>query len=60
MVINGRLVFESEIKAMEAAENKALEIAKNLLSEGMNIDFIIRMTDLSLEKVQALQHAIAS
>ena len=45
-------------KAKEAADKAAhqsnVEFAKNLLTEGMSEDFIVRTTKLSLEEVRAL------
>ena len=41
-------------KAEEAAHQSNVEIAKNLLAEGMSEDFIVRTTKLSLEEVRAL------
>ena len=45
-------------KAAKAAEEMAhqsnVEVAKNLLAEGMSEDFIVRTTKLSLEEVRAL------
>ena len=40
--------------AEEAAHQSNVEVAKNLLAEGMNEDFIVRTTKLSLEEVRAL------
>ena len=41
-------------KAEKAAHQSNVEIAKNLLTEGMSEDFIVRTTKLSLEEVRAL------
>ena len=40
--------------AEEAAHQSNVEVAKNLLAEGMSEDFIVRTTKLSLEEVRAL------
>lgn len=40
--------------AEEAAHQSNVEFAKNLLTEGMSEDFIVRTTKLSLEEVRAL------
>ena len=40
--------------AEEAAHQSNVEVAKNLLAEGMNEDFIVRTTKLSLEEVRVL------
>ena len=44
----------AENKAAKAAHQSNVEIAKNLLAEGMSEDFIVRTTKLSLEEVRAL------
>ena len=41
-------------KAEKAAHQSNVEVAKNLLAEGMSVDFIVRTTKLSLEEVRAL------
>ena len=45
---------KAEKAAEEAAHQSNVEVAKNLLAEGMNEDFIVRTTKLSLEEVRAL------
>ena len=40
--------------AEKAAHQSNVEVAKNLLAEGMSEDFIVRTTKLSLEEVRAL------
>ena len=40
--------------AEEATHQSNVEVAKNLLMEGMSEDFIVRTTKLSLEEVRAL------
>lgn len=48
----------AENKAAKAAKQAAyqsnVEVAKNLLAEGMSEEFIVRITELSLEEVRAL------
>ena len=44
----------AEKVAEETAHQSNVEIAKNLLAEGMSEDFIVRTTKLSLEEVRAL------
>ena len=39
----------------EAEMEKSLEIAKNMLNDGMDIDKVARLTNLSLEEVAALR-----
>ena len=41
--------------AVKAEMEKSLEIAKNMLNDGMDIDKVARLTNLSLEKVAALR-----
>ena len=40
--------------AEETAHKSNVEVAKNLLAEGMSEDFIVRTTKLSLEEVREL------
>ena len=40
--------------AEKAAHQSNVEVAKNLLAEGMSEEFIVRTTKLSLEEVRAL------
>ena len=44
----------AEKVAEKVAHQSNVEIAKNLLAEGMSEDFIVRTTKLSLEEVRAL------
>ena len=44
----------AEKVAKKVAHQSNVEIAKNLLAEGMSEDFIVRTTKLSLEEVRAL------
>ena len=44
----------AENKAKKAEHQKSIEIAKNLLAEGMSIDFIARNAQLSVEEVRKL------
>ena len=44
----------AENKAAKAVHQSNVEVAKNLLAEGMSEDFILRTTKLSLEEVRAL------
>ena len=44
----------AENRAEKAAHQSNVEIAKNLLAEGMSEDFIVRTTKLSEEEVRAL------
>ena len=41
--------------AVKAEMEKSLEIAKNMLNDGMDIDKVARLTNLSLEEVAALR-----
>ena len=41
-------------KAEKTVHQSNAEVAKNLLTEGMSEDFIVRTTKLSLEEVRAL------
>ncbi len=57
--ISERLEKEYEEKyrksVKEAEMEKSLEIAKNMLNDGMDIDKVARLTNLSLEEVAALR-----
>ena len=50
-------VFETDkLKAKEdGSNNKAIEIAKKMLSTDTSIDYIAEMTDLSKEKINSLK-----
>ena len=44
----------AENKAVKAVHQSNVEVAKNLLAEGMSEEFIVRISKLSLEEVRAL------
>ena len=44
----------AENKVAKAVHQSNVEVAKNLLAEGMSEEFIVRITKLSLEEVRAL------
>ena len=45
---------KAEKAAKQAAHQSNVEVAKNLLAEGMSEEFIVRITKLSLEEVRVL------